>query len=240
MIDLKKQNLTYSELKNVIRMTVCVSVCGCVCLCACGIVIERKMRVQLAETPLCRHLLESLGRRGSSLMSVESKRDRKSTFLNINMSSKVFCFQEIWRLIKMPSEWIMMTNMWRKTTTTKVARGGADCQILGTRPCTLGNIFLSLIFFCQALRTLSSRCRKGAQSKNKSEREKKGSDDRTWNLHTCLQLPWRKIRVCTNLKVFNDTKIYYQIKKCRRKIIHHSSSYVFICFLFVFFSSDRL
>lgn len=168
---------------------VCVSARARLCVCMCGIVIERKICVQLAETALCRPLPESLGRWGSSLLSAESKRDRKSTFLNItNTSSNVFCFQENWEQKKKPSEWRMITNMWKRKT-------------LGSDSC----------FFPSYTR--SELRVPWTWAKREKESKIKGSDDRTWNLHTCLQLPWRKIRVCTNLKVFNDTKIYYQIKK---------------------------
>lgn len=58
--------------------------------------------------------------------------------------------------------------------------------------------------------------------------QKKGSDDPMWNLHTLS--PTNLYKAPQNL---NNKKIYYQIKKCRRKIIHHSLSYVLICvFLF--------
>lgn len=59
--------------------------------------------------------------------------------------------------------------------------------------------------------------------------------NRTWNLHTCLQLPRRKDPSLYKPQSLTTQKYIIKSKRCRRKIIHHSSSFVFICFLFSFF-----
>lgn len=128
----------------------------------------------------------------------------------------------------------------RKRPKSSEAAPTARCSELV--PATLGSDIIFTYFF-QALCTLTPACRKGAQSEKKRERgkKKKAAMIERETFTRVSSFPGERSESVQTSKFSTTQKYIIKSKKCRRKIIHHSSSYVFICFFVCFFfSSDHL